>query len=84
MMDAKRHTICLMEDKPHRLDAHLVSCEKCGTHVWVDLNDMDKIPVCISCAVELIYSGAITIQTQFNKDDIKEFFAFLLKKQLKA
>ena len=82
-MDDQAHTICLNEKETCIPDSILVTCKYCSSNVWTELGEIDKIPACIPCAVDLIIENKIKITTQFNKADLKKLFQFLLQKRRK-
>jgi len=59
----------------------LVKCKLCETFVYLNIDSVDKDPVCASCAAELIRNNEVNIVAFLNIDDFKDFLRKIVKYQ---
>lgn len=59
----------------------LVKCKLCETLVYLNIGNIDKEPVCASCAAELIKNNEVNIVAFLNINDFKDFLRSIVKYQ---
>lgn len=82
-MIRKAYSLCSSEKENHKHDSILIKCDSCDEFVWLNLEDINKIPLCIDCATKLSIDNDMNINIYLKKEDIRGLLGFLLEKRNK-